>query len=145
MLLLHMLSCNTWIELPTEILICRSPFTFPAALGHSVERWIQAVCVVADVTIIAEQKAGGIRCFATHLAHNAFHTTPTLEQHHLCNLNTEREADMEKGRPTHSRKMGGSWWERLLRACSVALLGPKAYRLQNIWHSSVSMVLSLAC
>lgn len=72
--------------LPTEMLICLSPFAFPAALGHCVERWIQAICVVADVTIIAEQKTGGIGCFATHLAHNAFHTTPTLEQHHLCNL-----------------------------------------------------------
>lgn len=94
------------------MLICLSPFTFPAALGHGVERWIQAICVVADVTVIAEQKAGGIRCFATHLAHNAFHTTPTLEQHHLCNLNTEREADMEKGGLTHCGKLGGSWGGR---------------------------------
>lgn len=63
-----------------------TPFALPASLWHSLQGWVQAVGVVADVAVVAEQQARGVRGFAAHLAHDALHAAPALQQHHLGDL-----------------------------------------------------------
>lgn len=91
-------SCLSWLPLFVAQSIKRLhfnllllPFTLPATFRYSVEGWIQAVRVVADVTVITEQQSGGVRCFPTNFAHNALHTAPALQQHHLGNLNRKEK------------------------------------------------------
>lgn len=62
------------------------PFALPATLGYSVQGWVQAVSVIADIAVITQQQTGGIRSLSTHLTHNAFQTAPALAEHRLGDL-----------------------------------------------------------
>lgn len=68
--------------------IPRAPFALPSAFGHGLQRRVQAVGVVADVAVVAEQQPGRVGGFAAHLADDALHAAPTLQQHHLGDLRT---------------------------------------------------------
>lgn len=74
-------SCQTLERHPGSL-----PLAFPATLGHSEQWRVQAVGMVANVTVITEQQARRVRGLAANLAHNTLHTTPAFEQHHLGDL-----------------------------------------------------------
>ena len=60
--------------------VCRPslPFTLPAALGDGVQGRGQAVRVVADITVVAQQQAGRVRGLPTHLTHDALQAAPAF-------------------------------------------------------------------
>lgn len=62
------------------------PFALPTTLGNIVQGWVQAVGVIADITVITQQQTGGIRSFSAHLTHNTFQTAPALTEHRLGDL-----------------------------------------------------------
>lgn len=51
-----------------------------------MQGWVQAVGVIADVTVVAQQKTRGVRSLSAHLAHNTFQTAPALTEHRLGDL-----------------------------------------------------------
>lgn len=57
-----------------------SPLALPGPLGHGVEGRVQAVGVVADVAVVAQQQAAGVAGLAARLAHRALQTAPPLGQ-----------------------------------------------------------------
>lgn len=67
-----------------------SPFALPAVFGHILQWWIQAVSVVADVTVVTQQQAARICGLAAGLAHCALQATPAFTEHHLSDLSTEQ-------------------------------------------------------
>lgn len=83
-----------------------SPLALPAALGHCEQWRVQAVGVIADVTVVTQQQARGVRGLAAHLAHNALHAAPALQEHHLGNLREKTE-----GHPTGWAWRVGLWLE----------------------------------
>lgn len=62
------------------------PFALPTTLGNIVQGWVQAVGVIADITVITQQQTGGIRSLSAHLTHNTFQTAPALTEHRLGDL-----------------------------------------------------------
>lgn len=62
------------------------PFALPATLWNIVQGWVQAVGVIADITVITQQQTGRVRSLSTHLAHNTFQTAPALTEHRLGDL-----------------------------------------------------------
>jgi len=62
------------------------PFTLPATLGHGEQRRLQAVRVVADVTVVTQQQARRVGRLPTRLAHDALQAPPALPQHRLGDL-----------------------------------------------------------
>ena len=71
---------------PVRGFVVPLPFTLPAALRDRVQGRVQAVGVVADVAVVAQQQARGVRGLPTHLAHDALQAAPALTEHHLCDL-----------------------------------------------------------
>lgn len=51
-----------------------------------MQGWVQAVSVIADITVITQQQTGGVRSLSTHLTHNTFQTAPALTEHRLGDL-----------------------------------------------------------
>lgn len=64
------------------------PLALPGSFGHGVEGWVQAVCVVANITVITKQKAPRVTGLSTRLAHCALKTAPPFGQDHPCDLMT---------------------------------------------------------
>lgn len=63
-----------------------SPFALPAVLGHVLQRRVQAVGVIANVTVVTQQQAAGICGLTAGLAHCTLQTAPAFTQHHLGDL-----------------------------------------------------------
>lgn len=59
-----------------------TPLALPAALGHRLQGRVQAVGVVADVTVVTQKQAAWVAGLATCLAHRALQTPPAFTQHH---------------------------------------------------------------
>lgn len=66
------------------------PFALPAVFGHILQWGIQAVSVVADVTVVTQQQAARIRGLAAGLAHCALQATPAFTEHHLSDLSMQQ-------------------------------------------------------
>lgn len=69
-----------------EMITHHSPFALPAVLGHVLQRRVQAVGVIADVTVITQKQTARIGGLATGLANRALQTTPAFTQYHLGDL-----------------------------------------------------------
>lgn len=63
-----------------------APLALPGSLRHSVKGWVQAVGVVADVAVVAQQQAAGVAGLAARLAHCALQTAPPLGEDDPCDL-----------------------------------------------------------
>lgn len=63
-----------------------SPFALPAVFGNVLQRRVQAVGVVADVTVVTKQEAAWICGLPTGLTHRALQAAPAFTQHHLVDL-----------------------------------------------------------
>ena len=63
-----------------------SPLALPAVLGHVLQGRVQAVGVVADVTVVTQQEAPRVAGLAARLAHRTLQAAPAFTQHHLGDL-----------------------------------------------------------
>lgn len=68
------------------------PLALPGPLGHGVEGRVQAVGVVADVAVVAQQQAAGVAGLAARLAHRALQTAPPLGQDDPRDLGQSRQS-----------------------------------------------------
>lgn len=66
-----------------------TPFALPASLWHSLQGWVQAVGVVADVAVVAQEESPRICGFPTGFTHCALQAPPTFAEYHFSNLNTD--------------------------------------------------------
>ena len=57
-----------------------TPFAFPGALGDLVEGRIEAVDVVADVTLVTQNQTPLVMRLTAALAHSALQTAPAFLQ-----------------------------------------------------------------
>ncbi len=62
------------------------PLALPGALGDVVERRVEAVDVVGDVALVAQDEARLVVRLAAALAHRAVQAPPPLVQDHLVDL-----------------------------------------------------------
>lgn len=62
------------------------PFALPAAARDVLKGRVQAVGVVADVTLVTQQEASGVARLATSLTHRTLQTPPAFTQHHFSDL-----------------------------------------------------------
>lgn len=62
------------------------PFALPTTLGDVVQGRVQAVGVIADITVIAQQQTRGVRSLSTHLTHDTLQTAPALAEHRFGDL-----------------------------------------------------------
>lgn len=64
----------------------RVPFALPASFGHGLQRRVEAVGVVAYVTVITQQESSGVSGLPTGLAHSALEAPPTFAKNHFSDL-----------------------------------------------------------
>lgn len=62
------------------------PFALPAAARDVLKGRVQAVGVVADVTLVTQQKAPRVARLTARLAHCTLQTPPAFTQDHFCDL-----------------------------------------------------------
>ena len=63
-----------------------TPFALPAVLGNVLQRRVQAVGVIADVTVVTQQQTARVGGLATRFTHRTLQTAPAFIQHHLGDL-----------------------------------------------------------
>lgn len=63
-----------------------TPLALPAALGHRLQGRVQAVGVVADVTVVTQQQTARVGGLAARFTHRTLQTAPAFIQHHLGDL-----------------------------------------------------------
>lgn len=66
--------------------MARSPFALPAVFGNILQWRVQAVGVIADVTVVTKQEPTWICGLPTGLTHRALQAAPAFTQHHLVDL-----------------------------------------------------------
>lgn len=66
-----------------------TPLALPAAFGNVAQRWDQAVRVIGDVTLVAQQQATLIIRATTSLTHSAVQAAPAFLQDHLGDLDRD--------------------------------------------------------
>lgn len=64
------------------------PFALPAAARDVLQGRVEAVSVVADVTLITQKEASRVTRLATRLTHRTLQTPPAFTQHHFRDLHT---------------------------------------------------------
>lgn len=79
------------------------PLALPGSLGHSVEGRVQAVRVIADVAVVAQQQAAGVAGLATRLAHRALQTAPPLGEDDPRDLEQSSIKRQQSHTHSHSR------------------------------------------
>lgn len=66
-----------------------TPFALPASFGNGLQGRVEAVGVVAYVTVVAQQEPSWVRRLPTGLTHGALKAPPALAQNHFSDLNTD--------------------------------------------------------
>lgn len=66
-----------------------TPFALPASFGDGLQGGVQAVGVVADVTIITQEQPSWVCGFPTSFTHCALQAAPAFTENHLGDLNTD--------------------------------------------------------
>lgn len=66
------------------------PLALPAAFGYILQRWVQTVRVITNITVITQQQTAGVTRLPARLTHRTLQTTPAFTQHHLSDLKQTR-------------------------------------------------------
>lgn len=66
-----------------------TPFALPASFGNRLQGRVQAVGVVTDVTVIAQQESPRVCGLPAGLTHSALEAPPTFAENHFSDLNTD--------------------------------------------------------
>ena len=66
-----------------------TPLALPGSFGHGVEGRVQAVGVVADVTVVTQQQSPRVTGLTAGLTNRALQTAPPFGQDHPSHLHTK--------------------------------------------------------
>lgn len=67
------------------------PSALPASLGDGLQGRVQAVGMVADVTVVTEQEPPGVSGFPAGLTHGALQAPPAFAKNHFRDLQRNKQ------------------------------------------------------